>query len=361
MKLKKILLQISIAPVLMAALGAAALDFTITGSTAFRSIAVDRTKSLFDSPGPTTYGDGTATAPGTFSGTMSNQAPSLGSQVVNMRLSFSGSGTGMQAVDQGTPVPTADPNGTNANMTPDIAFSDIFPESADPSLNGSDFNQVIVGVIPFEFVCNNTLAGVTNITREQALLLLSDSGIQFGLPAMPASYLGQTGPNSTNVVWLTGRTADSGTRITVEKNVGSSSSEVLWAFVGGNFVATNGMTSGGLERATIANGTNAIGYLGLADAANIAASAFPIQYEGVKATVANVQSGQYALWGYEHVVNKVSTLSSAKLAVQAALLSAVTNSGYQNTNTIYTASFADLANMKVNRGTDGGAIKSNNF
>jgi len=240
----------------------------------------------------------------------------------------------------------------------------VYPESANPSLNGADFDQSVVGVIPFEWVCNNSLAGVTNITREQALLLMDDSGILNGVPGMPASYLGYPGTNgnATNVVWLTGRDSGSGTRITTQKDIGySGTSPILWAWNGSGFVLTNGMTSGGLERGTIANGTNCIGYLGLADAGAVASSAFPITYEGVRAAVTNVQSGAYPFWGYEHVVNKAGALSAQKKAVRDALITAITNQGYQTTNSLYTSPFVDLARMQVNRGTDGGPIKSNNF
>src|SRR6516225_1280038 len=171
MKLNKVLVPLVGASLLT--IGAQAqVNVTITGSTAFRSIAFDRVQSLFDA-GYSTAGDVVGTGPGTFSGTMSNAIPSLHNTPVTVRLSFSGSGAGMLAVDQSTPVPTVNPGtGTTNNLVPDLAFSDVFPESATPSINGSDFDQDIVGVIPFVFVKNNALTGITNITKEQAVLLM---------------------------------------------------------------------------------------------------------------------------------------------------------------------------------------------
>ncbi len=363
MKLNSVLLP-ALAGALLALPAAAQVNLTITGSTAFRSIAFDRAQSLYD-PGFTTAGN-LSLGPGTYSGTMSNAIPSLGATPVTVRLSFSGSGTGMLAVDQSTPVPTVDPaSGNPVNMVPDLAFSDVFPESATPAINGADFDQAIVGVIPFVFVKNNALAGITNITREQAVLLMTSSGVVTNgaqlIPGMPASFLGGS---SSSPVYLTGRDSGSGTRITVQKNIAFSGSPRLWGLAAGSgaLTLTNGYSSGGSERAVIAGNTNVIGYLGLADAAAIAANASPISYEGVPFSISAVQNGMYPMWGYEHLVNRAgNALSANQRAVRDALIAAITNQGYQTTNVNYTANFVDQANMQVQRGTDGGTITSLSF
>jgi hypothetical protein len=338
------------------------VNVTITGSTAFRSIAFDRVQSLFD-PGYSIAGDVVNTGPGTYSGTMSNAIPSLHATPVTVRLSFSGSGAGMLSVDQSTPVPTVNPGtGTTNNMVPDLAFSDVFPESATPSINGADLDQAIVGVIPFVYVKNNALTGITNITKEQAVLLMTASGVVTNgvtlIPGMPATFLGGS---SSNPVYLTGRDSGSGTRITIHKDIGFSGSPRLWGLNGGNLVLTNGYSSGGNERFAIANNANVIGYLGLADTAAIAASASAISYEGVSFTISGVQNGMYPLWGYEHLVNRAGGMSANQTAIRNALVAAITNQGYQTTNTLYTANFVDQARMNVQRGTDGGTITSLNF
>src|SRR5438045_857425 len=121
MKLNKMFLPV-LAGCLLASPAQAQVNLIITGSTAFRSITFDRVKSLFDT-GYTSTGD-FGNGPGTYSGTMSNSVPSLGPTPVTVRLSFSGSGSGMAAVDAGTPVPTVDPiTGTMNNMAPDISLS----------------------------------------------------------------------------------------------------------------------------------------------------------------------------------------------------------------------------------------------
>ncbi len=242
-------------------------------------------------------------------------------------------------------------------------MSDVFPESAAPPLNSADFDQAIVGVIPFVWVRNNALAGITNITREQAVLLMSSSGVVTNgtqvIPGMPASFLGGS---STNPVYLTGRDSGSGTRITTQKDIGyTGASPRLWGLdTAGNLVLTNGYSSGGTERNVVANNPNVIAYLGVADAAAIASSASIISYEGVAFSVHAVQSGSYPMWGYEHLVSRKG-LSANQAAIRNALVAAISNQGYQTTNTLYTVSFVDQANMHVRRGTDGGTITSLDF
>ena len=362
MKLHKILLTIA-AGFFAGGVANAQVDLTITGSTAFRAITFDRAASLMD-PGFTTMGN-TGSGPGSYRGTASNAVPSLGSTPVTIRLSFSGSGSGMLAVDQSSPVPTVDPiTGNSSNRVPDIAMSDVYPESASPAIDGSHFDQAIVGVIPFVWVKNNGITGVTNITREQAVLLMSSSGVVTNGPnlvfGMPATFLGGS---STNPVYLTGRDSGSGTRITIHKDIGyTGTSPRMWGLDPvGNLVLTNGYSSGGSERVVIQNNSSVIGYLGLADANAIAGSATPIGYEGVSFSISGVQSGTYPLWGYEHMVNRSGALSSSQQAIRDALVAAITNQGFQTTNVLYSAQFVDQANMHVRRGTDGGTITSLDF
>ncbi|MFO1476778.1 MAG: hypothetical protein U1F98_09015 [Verrucomicrobiota bacterium] len=357
MKLSKTLAPV-IAGTLFVGAAQAQVNLTITGSTAFRSITFDRAASLYDAGSISTNGN-TGNGPGTFSGTMSNAIPSLGSTPVVLRMSFSGSATGMAAVDNGTPVPTVQPGtGVTTNLAPDIALSDVYPESATPTIDGSHFDQFIVGVIPFLFVKNtlpnSSLITATNITREQAQLLFSASG------AMPASYLGGS---SAAPVYLTGRDSGSGTRITTQMVIGFTGDPTLWVTNGisSALYSTNeGFASGGTERSLVANYTNVVGYLGVSDARAIASTTSWLAYEGVQFTPAEVQNGNYPLWGYEHFVSK-KTLTSNQQAVRNALVSAITNQVYQTTSSAYTNSFVDQNNMKVERGADGGPITSLTF
>ena len=72
----------------------AQVEVTITGSTSFRAITIDRSASLYDA-GYSAVTNDASTGLITFNGTMTGHIPSLGSTPVKLRLSFSGSASGM--------------------------------------------------------------------------------------------------------------------------------------------------------------------------------------------------------------------------------------------------------------------------
>jgi len=361
--MKKNLVSMTLLAGALAAMTASAqVEVTITGSTAFRAITIDRAAFLYDSGSMLGVTNNASTGQITYSGTISNKVTSLRNTPVKIRLSFSGSGAGMLAVKNLTPVPTSETPGVNVNKVPDIALSDVFPGAATPSIAESAFDRDVLGVVPFVYVKNNALSGIVSITREQAVLLMTASGSIGGINGMPASYLGGTGGGASNPIYLIGRDPGSGTRISVHKDIGFNGTPLLWATNGaGQYVTTNGYSSGGLERDVIKGKSDAIGYLGLADAAAIAGFATPISYQGVAYSVAAVQNGNYGLWGYEHIVNRAGGLSANQALVRDALKAAITDQNFQTTNTLYNVSFVDLQNMQVERGSDGGPITSLNF
>ncbi len=338
---------------------------TITGSTAFRNITIDRAASLYDAGSLTAITNNASTGLITYAGTMSNAVPSVGVAPVKIRLSFSGSAAGMLSVVNSTPVTTAESPGVNGSAVPDLALSDVFPGSASPPIPDSAVDQNILGVIPFVYVRNNALAGITNITREQAVLLMTASGVATNgtqlVPGMPASYLGAA---NNNPIFMTGRDSGSGTRITTQRCIGFYGNPVLWGTnSSGAYFQYTGYPSGGLERYVIATKPDAIGYLGLSDTAAISAFATPISYQGVTFSPAAVANGSYALWGYEHIVNRPvpGGLSANQAAVRDALIAAITDVAFQTTNPIYTNDFLSLNQMNVERGDDGAVITSKNF
>ena len=333
----------------------AQVDVTITGSTAFRAITIDRAWASFDVAGRLAQTNDAANGLITISGTMQAAAPTLGTTPVIVRLSFSGSAAGMEAVRNQTPVNTArtasEISGGVSNVTkiPDLALSDVFPASATPPIPPSAFDRSVLGVVPFTFFRNNTssnvFAGVTNITESQANLLMVASGF------MPATFLGGS---SSRSIYLIGRDSESGTRISVEKDIGFVGSPLLWMTnASGVYVNTNGLSSGGTLRGVVANRGDAIGYVGLADFNAVAANTALVPFNGVVFSHTNVLKGSYAIWGYEHVVNRVGGLSATKAAVRDAFISAVTNSEFQRTNTLYNVNFTAVAEMEVERGADG--------
>src|ERR1035437_8712826 len=171
---KNLLLVSALAGALAAASAQAQTEVVLTGSTSFRSITIDRTASLFD-PGYVGVTNNASTGLITYSGTVSNAVPGVNGPV-KIRLSFSGSGQGMSDVANSANITVADTPGTNISKVPDVALSDVWPGSATPALSDSLFDEGVIGVIPFVWEKNNALTGITNITREQAVLLVTDSG-----------------------------------------------------------------------------------------------------------------------------------------------------------------------------------------
>jgi phosphate transport system substrate-binding protein len=338
----------------LAAGASAQVELTITGSTAFRSVFYNRVAVLFD-PG-SLQSNVTNTDKQTYVGTISNAVPAFGGTQVAIRSSFSGSGTGMVAVKNQTPLAALEISGVAINKVADLSFSDVYPGAASPPIPASSFEARQVGVVPFVFVKSNAgMGGVASITRDQAILLMTATGDG----GMPASYLGGA---SANAVYLIGRDSGSGTRITTEKVIGFFGSPTLWATNGlGQFVATNGYSSGSLVRTVVGNTPYTIGYLGLSDFLPIAGTATALSYNGVPFSPETVANGSYALWGYEHVVNRTGGLSANQALVRNALLSAISDASFQATNSVYTNSFVALSAMQVQRGADGGPISSLNF
>src|SRR5438477_2516895 len=134
MKKTKLLLTL-LTGVLLSAAAYAQVEVTVTGSTSFRAITIDRGASIFDPGSISAITNDASTGLITFSGTVSNAAPSLHNTPVKLRLSFSGSASGMLAVKNQTPVPTAETQGVNVNKVPDLALSDVFPGSATPPIS----------------------------------------------------------------------------------------------------------------------------------------------------------------------------------------------------------------------------------
>jgi len=336
----------------------AQVEVTVTGSTAFRAITIDRSASLYDVGSLVAITNDASVGLITFSGTVSNKVASLHATPVKIRLSFSGSASGMIAVKNLTPVSTAESPGVNTNKVPDLALSDVFPGAATPPISPTSFdaeNGAYLGVIPFVYVKNNGLSGIVNITREQAVLLMTASGDG----GMPATFLGGV---STSPVYMIGRDSGSGTRITVEKDLRFVGTPTLWTTNGaGAYVQHAGHSSGGLERNVIAAKSDAIGYLGRADLSAISSVASAISFQGVPYTPANVQNGAYEMWGYEHIYSRAGGLSANQALIKAALIAAITDNTFQSSNPLYTVSFEQLSQMHVGRGADGGDIFSLDF
>lgn len=198
----------------------------ITGATAFRTSVHGAALDLFDttpatnvvqSSGTLQYGgkafggDATLTSGNTqwyMRGTASNTVPSLGTNELVIHALFNGSVQGIKNVVNKDKLYFLKGDGNIVTNTPTIAFTDV-PSSATPYPTSStaDFDEDKVAVQPFVWTRamngNSLMANVNNITYEQAKYLITAGRAKLSAWTM--------NPN-TNLVYLIGRTKDSGTR-----------------------------------------------------------------------------------------------------------------------------------------------------
>jgi len=350
MNTSKLLLGLTAGSLLVSA-AQAQIEVVITGATAFRSITQDRVANYLLTGVTTIKATNAGVEVITYTGNLANVNPTLNGQPAIIRTSFTGSGKGLLDVYSGTPVQCALSTGVLVAKTPDIAYSDAFPNSVTPPLRKTDFDTVTnVGVVPFVFAAHNS-TGITNITKDQVALLMTASG------AMPASFLG--GANS-NPVYLVGRDSESGTRIVTLKCVAFPAEPIQWAKVGGVWVTTNGFASSSIVRSVVNANSDAIGYMVSTDALAIAGNVRMLTYNGVPYTTANVLNGSYPIWGYEQAAARAGIGANQK-AVFLALVNGITDLVYQTTNPNYVGKYEVISQMQVERGGDGAVITSKNW
>jgi ABC-type phosphate transport system substrate-binding protein len=334
---------------------------------------------------------------------MSNIVNSLGNTVVQVHATYSGSAQGATDLYKQNLIQVTYPDGnhsgtngvTEPNLAPDISMSDNWPVAMANPIQNNLFDDTagdIVGVNVFGYVVPNNLysAGLTNITRETAQLLITASG-SANNPGMPANYIGGT---STNLIYLFGRDIGSGTRITTFATVGFAGTPTQYALdsngnlvlaktiagqtfaISGNgisvgsstFVKTNtslgnpptyaldGYDSGGVLVTCVDQTTNGIGYAGYPDATSSGNGTHHhlLSFQGVSCTPSNVESGAYPFWSYEHCLSV--GITGNKATIKAALIAKLTDPTFQNTDSGYAGVAARLNYMEVQRFVDGGKI-----
>lgn len=348
----------------------------ITGSTAFRTVALNAIKSMI-SAGTLKYG---------YSGTSFNSASyaeftgvlvSSSTTTVDVQTVWSGSVDGLQRVIyQGTPSFEnqnwpAEESSLTSTGTPslaagtgvayaDAAFCDNFQNSTifqNPQVQ----NDTVVGVVPFEWCRNNgSPSTMSNMTTMLAQQILSAGALTM------KCWTGNPSDDST-LVYVIGRNYDSGTRCdtfsetgfgvgsppnqsqvftmaatnivgnstniyTVITNVAPYQAETVdgIAFpVGESGYSSGGLVSGALDAYGSDSSTNTgnkgwiVGYLGVSDANNVTnGTAGPMTWNGVPYSAAAVANGQYTHWSYEHVINN-SNLSAGQQTALTALINTI--------------------------------------
>jgi hypothetical protein len=328
--MKKILSIATIGALFAAMTVQAQTSIYIAGSTAFRSNAYRAIRAMFDGGQPTSQNTGaTANNSGagqmTFQGTITNL---YGNNTVTIYCDWTGSAQGTHSITAtpGDSLPflanATQGDTTVVNHTADLAFSDVF--QATTGFNSPTLTDEQVAVQPFCWVANPSVPNsVTNITIQQLRYALAGS--------CPLSYLtGSTNASDyTNIVYLTGRNKDSGSRlIALSDALYTGSVSVYSNFLGtavkmtANQIVNGvnygpGFSSGGTEANNLSQtGPYMIGYLGYADARTVVAAGGRLltyngglPFNGWAGTTngfdvpdfSPIISGKYSLWGPEHL------------------------------------------------------------
>lgn len=364
MKTSKILLASLLAAATVAS-ASAQTKIYVTGSTAFRSIAVNAITSVVG-VGPSAYDGGTS---GVTSATNANAATWTGGTIngtpVIIKASWSGSAGGIQTVAGSltnrflvdsantTALDPRNPANPAEVATPHVAFSDAFQGSTffNRTFQGVTYNTLTdtqVGVVTFKWVASNGFPG-TNLTDTQVQSLFRSGFAPVAVFTGNATGTGIPTRNGDQlqVVYATGRDFDSGTRLTAFADTGvgalatvvqyrpTVSGTTLTSLVKYPITTINGVSTGSLGNggessgSTLRNYLNKtltasayqtedsgatggylLSYLGVSDATRVLpggvdagpSPAVELSFNGVPFSTNAIEQGNYSFWGYEHVL-----------------------------------------------------------
>ena len=341
--MKKLLLIAALGGLFAATAAQAQVSIYVCGSTAFRSNAYRAIRSMFDGGAPTsqnTLGSANNSGAGqmTFQGKIT---PLFSSQTVTIFCDWTGSAQGIHSLTA-TPgdslpflsIPTQGDT-TIVNHTADLAFSDVFQLTT--GFNTPTLTDEQVAIQPFVWVRSvNASTAITNITSQQLKFALQGSCPLSYLTGNTNDYnvdgLGNTITNKT--VWFTGRNKDSGSRLIALADARYSGSVSIYEATNGvqwNLMTSHqvvngvdyfqGFSSGGQEANTFistapASAGSGVGYIAYADARTVVGGGGQIinyngglPFKGWAGTTNGfdvpdftpVTSGQYSMWGPEHL------------------------------------------------------------
>lgn len=186
-----------------------------------------------------------------------------GNEEITVQVQGGGSGTGLTQV---------------ADKQADIGNSDVFAEEkldADQAKTLVDHQVAVVGM---SAVANKDV-GVTDLTQQQLVDIFTGKITNWK----------EVGGADQKIV-IVNRPASSGTRATFEKYaLGQSAPDLQGAIQ---------EDSSGTVKKIITETPGAIGYLALS---YLDDSITAIKYNGIEASVENIESGKYPVWAYEHM------------------------------------------------------------
>jgi phosphate binding protein len=236
------------------------------------------TKTTPSAQTPTSAISGTATAVGsTALQPLAEKAAQLfmaKNPNANIQVQGGGSGTGLNQVSSGAA---------------DIGNSDLYAAeklSADQAAALVDHKICVVG---FAAVVNPKVK-VDNLTKQQLIDIFTGKITNWK----------DVGGDDMKIV-IINRPASSGTRATFKKYALNGADEATG-------IALTEDASGTVKKA-VSDNEGSISYLALSYIDNTVKA---LKYDGVEASVANIESGKYPIWSYEHMYTKGEAIGAAK-------------------------------------------------
>ncbi|MCM3784686.1 phosphate ABC transporter substrate-binding protein [Neobacillus mesonae] len=232
-----------------------------------------------------------------------------GNENITVQVQGGGSGTGLTQV---------------ADKQADIGNSDVFAEEKLDAEQAAQLVDHQVAVVGMAAVVNNDVA-ITDLTKQQ----LSDI---FNGNVKNWSEVG--GPDQDIVI--INRPASSGTRATFEKYALGAAAPDLEGSI-------QEESSGNVKK-LVTETPGAIGYLALSYLDDTLTA---VKYEGVDATVENIETGEYPVWAYQHMYT-----NGEPNEVTQAFLDYMVSDEIQN-NYVVELGYIPVNGMQVERDVDG--------
>lgn len=232
---------------------------------------------------------------------------------VSVQVQGGGSGTGLTQVSEG-----------QAN----IGNSDVFAEEKLDADKAKELVDHQVAVVAIATVANEA-AGVTNLTKQQLVDIFTGK----------VKNWKDVGGKDQAIV-IVNRPSSSGTRATYEKFALGQKVEDLAGSIQED--------SSGTVKKLVTETPGAIGYLALS---YLDDSLKAIQYDGVDASVENVESGKYPVWAYEHMYTKGEPDAATKALLDYMLTDEVQNGDVKDLG------YISISGMQVKRDVEGKITK----
>ena len=324
---------------------------TIEGGSASSSVLFDRATNFFTSSGALTNviitGGGNV---GRFQGYRTGALASYKTITLDINVA-NGAINGLQALVNQHAY-TGDTNVLGQQVVPTFVDSATSPEAV--GFSSSTLTALPTYVVPLVFIKNTNsadTAGITNLSRQQAVTLETSSPLQ-------AAFYGGT---STNKVYFVGRNSQAAVRTEIDLVIQNTANIVTYTNFGSTPVLDTSADPGygaasGVYNAVVAL-TNAIGTVAVQ---NVKVGVAPIPYEGVPYSVTNVINGSYPIWAYEnyyYITTGTGAPDGPHLDVINAYYAGVTNASFQSSfNPVFKTNYIPNGSLKVSRSVDGGAI-----